>query len=121
MHSVGLITAVDSITSQLIIWRNVDPSTNTVHPGWVDHTNVREKLSKQLMIDLDEHEKVTLRPTPVTSHAELTDEEIENMIGEIEEDDEGQNVQIRQLGDFIAKISLAGGYSVPLKFSILKR
>jgi large subunit ribosomal protein L9 len=102
---------------ELKIWRRVDPSTNAVHPGMVDHKAVRSKLSKQLKIDLDEHETVHLRPTPVD---DLKSEDIDTALEQIETEEECA-VQIRQLGDFIAKISLAGGHLVPLKVRILKR
>lgn len=104
---------------ELKIWRRVDPSTQNVHPGMVDHKAVRSKLSKQLKIDLDEHEKVHLRAVPV-SFDDLKAEDIDKVLEEMETQEEC-TVQIRQLGDFIAKISLAGGHSVPLKVRILKR
>jgi ribosomal protein L9 len=102
---------------ELKIWRRVDPSTDAVHPGMVDHKAVRSKLSKQLNIDLDDHEKVHLSPTPVD---DLKAEDIDAVVKEIETEEECA-VQIRQLGDFIAKISLAGGHRVSLKVRILKR
>lgn len=120
----------------LKIWRNVDPTTNSVHPGMVDHKAVRSKLSKQLKIDLDRDEKVTLRATPVASHLELTDDDVETMLAEMggpppgdggeegddeEEDKEECRVRIRELGEYVAKLSLRGGHSVPLKFVVLKR
>jgi large subunit ribosomal protein L9 len=102
---------------ELKIWRRVDPSTNSVHPGMVDHKAVRSKLSKQLKIDLDEHEKVHLRPTSVD---DLKAEDMDAVLEEIETE-EKCTVQIRQLGGYIAKISLAGGHIVPLKVRVLKR
>jgi hypothetical protein len=85
----------------------------------VDEKAVRAKLSKQLKIDLDEHEKVHLRPTPIVD-SELTSEEIAALLGEIETE-ETCKVQIRALGTYLAKISLAGRYTVPLKVQVLKR
>jgi ribosomal protein L9 len=102
---------------ELKIWRHVDPSTQSVHPGMVDHKAVRSKLSKQLKIDLDEHEKVHLRAVPVD---DWKAEDIDTVLEEMETEEEC-TVQIRQLGDFVAKISLAGGHYVPLKVTILKR
>lgn len=104
---------------ELKIWRRVDPDTQQVHPGMVDHNAVRSKLSKQLKIDLDEHEKVHLRAVPV-SFDDLKAEDIDKLLEDMETQEEC-TVQIRQLGEFIAKISLAGGHSVPLKVRILKR
>ena len=114
--------------SQLKIWRNVDSSTGAVHPGLVKAQNVRDKLSRQLKIDLEDYETVRLCAKPVEpGHAELEDEDIDRIMEEIgsgsSEEAHGAecNLEIRQLGDFLAKISLRGGHVVPLKFSVLKR
>ena len=104
---------------KLKIWRNVDPETNVVHPGMVDHRALRVKLSKQLKIDLDEDEKIHILGTPVESH-DLTEEEADEILTKIDSSTPCE-VQLRQLGKFVAKISLSGGYSVPLKFLVLKR
>lgn len=99
----------------------MDPATNTVHPGVVTAQNVKDKLSKQLKIDLDDTEQVHLRESPVLpSHEEVTEEQVETMMDELSADGDCQ-VQIRQLGEFIAKLSLEGGYTVPLRFVVLKR
>lgn len=104
----------------LTIWRKIDPNTDQMHPGRVTAGNVREKLGIQLKIDLGEDELVHLRETPVVGHDELGDEEVDKIINEITTE-EACTVSIRQLGIFVAKISLAGGYVVPLKVSVLKR
>jgi ribosomal protein L9 len=103
----------------LKIWRRVDPSTNDVHPGMVDEKAVRAKLSRQLKIDLEGHEKVHLRPVPIVDQ-DVTAEELDEVLKEIETDEKCK-VQIRALGTYVAKISLAGGYTVPLKVEVLKR
>ena len=95
----------------------MDPSTNALYPGMVDQKAVRSKLSKQLKIDLEEHEKVHLRPTPI--HDEVKGDEMDALLEEIETEKDC-TVQIRALGVYLAKISLAGGYTVPLKVEVLK-
>ena len=37
----------------------------TISPGMVDAAALRAKVSKQLKIDLEDHEIVTIEPTPV--------------------------------------------------------
>lgn len=110
----------------LKIQRNADPSTGAVAPGKVTSTNVRDKLSRQLKIDLEEHETIHLRAKPVVSFAEMDKSEIDNMLNEIGSSNEEGNTEdckaeIRQLGEYLAKISLKGGYSLPLKFAVVKR
>ena len=119
----------------LRIWRNVDPSTGAVHPGSVDRDHVRAKLSSQLRIDLGDHETVQLRAEPVVGHAELDQEGeagMDKLMEEIGSPDGGGGsgsgdtdadggAKIRQLGEFIAKITLRGDHVVPLKFAVLKR
>lgn len=104
----------------LKIWRNADLNTKTVYPGMVDYKALREKLSKQLKIDLDDDEQVHILEDPVVSHDILETEALEEVMAQID-NTSPCGVQIRQLGDFVAKISLAGDYTVPLKFKILKR
>eukprot|EP00568_Trieres_chinensis_P006216 CAMPEP_0183308010 /NCGR_PEP_ID=MMETSP0160_2-20130417/19689_1 /TAXON_ID=2839 ORGANISM="Odontella Sinensis, Strain Grunow 1884" /NCGR_SAMPLE_ID=MMETSP0160_2 /ASSEMBLY_ACC=CAM_ASM_000250 /LENGTH=263 /DNA_ID=CAMNT_0025471747 /DNA_START=11 /DNA_END=802 /DNA_ORIENTATION=- len=123
----------------LKIWRNIDTNTGKVHPGLVNHINLRQKISKQLRIDLEDHEMIHIRAEPVLSHAEVSDQEVANLLEDVgpkeasdadkmekvdaSEDiksDECQ-VEIRQLGDFLAKITLRGGHTVPLRFTVVKR
>lgn len=111
---------------QLKIWRNVDAASaaadyNAVSPGLVDAKAVRRKLSKQLNIDLEEHEKVHVLKEPV-NHAELTTErQVEPILQQFGEADVRCTTQIKHLGEYIARISLRGGYSIPLKLEVLKR
>lgn len=98
--------------------RNADLAGN-VHPGMVDARAVRTKLSKHLKIDLEEHEHVRIHPFAV-NFTEVADADVflaENLLLQEEEDP----VQVRQLGDYLARIDLAGGFSVPLRFTITKR
>ena len=85
----------------------------------VDEKAVRAKLSRQLKIDLESHEKVHLRPVPIVDQ-DVTAEELDEVLKEIETEEKCK-VQIRALGTYVAKISLAGGYTVPLKVEVLKR
>ncbi len=121
----------------------------------VDARTVRQKLSKQLRIDLQPHEKVhllaqplgTLMATMTTDTSSTVDnedattttttttttaaapflseeEELTALLQKIHSTrEQGQacNVQIRQLGDYLASISLRGGHVIPLKVAILKR
>jgi len=104
----------------LKIWRNAEANTKTVYPGMVDHKALRDKLSKQLKIDLDENEQIHILESPLDSHGGFDADTLEESLAKIDSSSSCE-VQIRQLGDFVAKISLAGGYTVPLKFKILKR
>eukprot|EP00985_Skeletonema_marinoi_P005369 scaffold2321_cov117-Skeletonema_marinoi.AAC.2 len=155
--------------------RNVDPNVPTMcHPGHVSAMNIRDKLSKQLKIDLEEHETIQIRNEPVGGLDEMDEKErmqlIMNMDGVIGattgpgldddddddaakgEDKEEESVEeeestaaaaavetaaaddtsstdeakdcdtkVKQLGDYLAKITLAGGYVVPLHFRVERR
>ena len=84
----------------------------------VDKKALRAKLSKQLMIDLEKHEELHLRDEPLEPE-DLTEANLLNVV-EAMDVSEPCSVQIRQTGHFVARISLAGGYAVPLKFSIVR-
>lgn len=140
--------------------RNVDPNVPTMcHPGHVSAKNIRDKLSKQLKIDLEDHETIHIRNEPIVGIEEMDEKEvmqiIMNMDGTTTEKDstEGEggdsteeessasteataaaaetssstdetkdcDTKAKQLGDYLAKITLAGGYVVPLHFRIERR
>lgn len=140
--------------------RNVDPNVPTMcHPGHVSAKNIRDKLSKQLKIDLEDHETIHIRNEPIVGIEEMDEKEvmqiIMNMDGTTTEKDstEGEggdsteeessasteataaaaetssstdetkdcDTKVKQLGDYLAKITLAGGYVVPLHFRIERR
>jgi len=138
------------------IIRNVDRNVpNMCHPGHVSAKNLREKLSKQLKIDLEEHETVRIRNETVVGLDEKEGVELMRLIEDMEEvNDEARRVtsnigdeiiangfqteepgsaeltdqstkdcdtKIKQLGDYVAKLTLAGGYIVPLKFRVERR
>jgi hypothetical protein len=86
----------------------------------VDSRAVRRKLSAQLKIDLEPHERVHLQAEPV-NFGELTEKEIESIMESLGDSEQKSEVVIKKLGEYIARISVRGGYSIPLKFEIMKR
>lgn len=117
----------------LKIWRTVDMNAAAsmgsimgapIHPGMVDHVAVRQKLSKQLMIDLEEYEKVQIYPEPVAHHLleeEALVEEYFNKMEPLTEEGQECNVQLKALGEYLVKIHLKGDQSVALRLAVLKR
>ena len=123
---------------KLQIWRMVDPnSTDTLHPGVVTTENLREKLSKQLKIDLDENEAMhifrnedddntdssdttTTTTTPI-NFAEIDEVKIQAMIDDFIPTTDTCPIKINRLGDYLAVIGLKGGYTVPLRFVVRQR
>ena len=146
------------------IIRNVDPNMPMMcHPGHVNAMNLREKLSMQLKIDLEEHEKIHIRNEPVVGLEEKGEAELMKLldelmdggggkegpaktvvivpgggtpnvaedqssgVGEVDGVDTGEDgakdcdVKVKHLGDYVAKITLRGGYVVPLKFTVVRR
>ena len=151
--------------------RNVDPNVPTMcHPGHVSAGNIREKLSMQLKIDLEEHESIRIRNEPVAGLDEMDEKErmqlimsMDGVIGattagvELDDEVKGEedkeeasaeeedttaavveaaaadddsastdeakdcDTKVKQLGDYLAKITLAGGYVVPLHFRVERR
>ena len=146
---------------QLKLIRNVDINQPVMcHPGHVSAKHLRDKLSKQLKIDLEDHETIHIRNEPVVSMETKEEYELMELLKEMDEDassdkeegdkddTEGGEVEIevedppveigaaavktdgelkdcdtklKHLGDYVAKITLSGGYVVPLKFSIQRR
>jgi hypothetical protein len=106
---------------QLKLWRNVDSSTNALTSGVVDSTYIRKKLSKQLKIDLEKHETIHLLAEPV-HHAELDQKpaELQRLVDSLAVD-QPCSAQVRQMGEYIALISLRGGYKIPLRIEVSKR
>ena len=141
----------------LKIIRNVDPNQPIMcHPGHVNAQNLRDKLSKHLKIDLEEHETIRIRNEPIVGLDSKTESELLELIEEIdaptvvavkkETSEEGDvesvdnkeetteeelttakpidtdcDTKVKQLGDYVAKITLAGEYVVPLKFTVQRR
>lgn len=94
------------------IWRHVDPVTESIAPGLVNARNVKSKLSKQLKIDLEPHEKIHLMDTPSNELPQ------DSAFGPVEE---ACKTEIRQLGSYWARITLEGGHAVYLRTLVLKR
>jgi methionine aminopeptidase len=86
----------------------------------VDEKAVRQKLYRQLKIELESHEQLHIMEKPIDSKRKLSDEAVEALAKKIDTSAPCQ-VQLRQLGKFVAKITLSGGYTVPLRFEVLKR
>jgi len=104
---------------KLKIWRNADKASGRIHPGLVNAQNVRDKLSKQLKIDLEDHEVVTLGENKVVfTEVDDMDDLVVEAEGIVEEE---RNVEIKELGEYLAKIHLAGGFTIPLWLSIRAR
>lgn len=106
---------------QLKIWRVADTnSVDAIHPGIVTALNIRQKLSKQLQIDLEEYETIHIHPLQSLSHAEMDGDKVQSMVEEFEP--KGKcDIKIKRLGDYLAKIILEGGHSVPLRFVVQQR
>lgn len=120
----------------LEIWRQVDVNATAtaavsgtgagapIHPGMVDHKAVREKLSKQLKIDLEDFETVQIIPEPVSHFLfEEDTSKMEEMLENVKplEDGESCPAQLRALGEYLVKINLKGDYSVGLKLAVKRR
>lgn len=135
------------------IYRNVDPNMPTIcHPGHVTAKNLRDKLSKQLKIDLEPHETIRISEETVIGVDDLEEKDLMALLSKMYDGDSAratvENVQegngeaeasrgngelkgdasteectvkIKQLGEYIARITLSGGYTVPLRFSVEKR
>lgn len=100
----------------------VDPnSVDALHPGEVNAKNLRQKLSKQLKIDLEDDESIHIcSETPIV-HNEMNDSKVQTMVDEFVTTGAECHLIIKRLGEYIAKVSIRGGYSVPLKFVVLQR
>mmetsp|Transcript_10562 Transcript_10562/g.25020 ORF Transcript_10562/g.25020 Transcript_10562/m.25020 type:complete len:285 (+) Transcript_10562:179-1033(+) len=125
----------------LQIWRNVDPnSTDTLHPGVVTAEHIRDKLSKQLKIDLDATEPVHILRTAGSddpagasssstttnplNFADLDEAKMQAMADELVPvaDSDGKcAIQINRLGEYLAVVGLKGGYAVPLRVLVRQR
>jgi hypothetical protein len=105
----------------LKVWRVVDPNTtDALHPGVVNASNLREKLGKQLKIDLDPNDKLHVYSDTPLLPAEL-DENKQQSIVDAFTPEGACEIEIKRLGEYLAKISLPGGYSVPLRLQVIQR
>ena len=126
-----------------------DPKKLRTRPGVVEARNIRQKLSIQLKIDLEPHEHVHLREQPLVDEKMASapiyhdnddddkegdddvekepvysfvssNEELIELARKMDRDTKCQ-VKVNQLGDYLASITLDGGYVVPLKVRVVKR
>jgi hypothetical protein len=90
----------------------------------VDAKALRQKLDKQLRIRLEPYEHVHVNKEPV-DHYEMTEKQLDELVANTElfgtDHEKACTNQIIVLGQYVARISLRGGYNIPLKFEILKR
>lgn len=94
-----------------------------MNPGYVDAKAIRKKLSFQFKIDLQPHEKVHLHKEEVNLD-EMKDSQLDEFVNNPEvfgDRDVPCTIQIKSLGQYVARISLKGGFSIPLKFEVVKR
>lgn len=101
----------------------MDPnSIDALHPGVVTAKNIRQKLSKQLKIDLEDDEPIHICSETPLVHNEMNDSTIQTMVDEFVTSTAPEcPMTVKRLGEYIAKISIGGGYSIPLKFVVLQR
>lgn len=71
-----------------------------------------------LKIDLERHEQIHLIDQ-MLEPADSTEEKVQATVDGISVE-KPCDVQIRRLGNFLARITLSGGYAVPLKIAVLK-
>ena len=131
----------------LRIWRNIETvnvgggvveggklsfaDNAPIHPGKVNQEQVREKLSKQLKIDLEDFEKVQIHPDSISFAALEEDETLmDKLLDEMEplvteggstEGDGECNVELKRLGEYLVKIHLKGDQQVGLRLAVLRR
>lgn len=105
----------------LVLRRQASPEDGSVSPGHVSAQHVRQKLSKKLKIDLNKKEKVHLRKTALKDPSQLSEQEVAAMMEELGDAQTDCTVQIRDLGEYMARITLEGDYQVPLFLRIEPR
>jgi ribosomal protein L9 len=115
----------------LKIWRMVDANTSSgggmgapIHPGIVDHKAVREKLAKQLRIDLEDIETLQIYPDPIPHSSFEEDGSImDKSLNKMEplQDGETCKVVLKALGEYLVKINLKGDHAVGLRLAVRRR
>jgi len=108
----------------LFIYRDTEDDSDLVplNRKPVNHKVIRKKLSKQLRIDLDDHEMVHITPDTIMFD-EVKEDEIEAMMKNnlTQNKEEVCSTEIRKLGDYLARIWLAGDHYIPLRVSVVRR
>jgi len=107
----------------LTIKRNADRVSGKIHPGKVTAANVKEKLAKHLKIVLEDHEKVILYPEKInlTEIGYNLEQFVSGHQGCELESIPSCTTEVRELGDYCAKIYLRGGFVIPLHVHVVKR
>ena len=103
------------------LYRNVVGENDETSPGMVDAKAIKQKLSKQLKIDLEKTESIHLWPEQIHSFSDLTDEDTEKVMADLGDPSTPCTTQVRKLGLYLARISLRGGYQIPLRVEVNKR
>jgi hypothetical protein len=81
--------------------------------------NIKSKLNKHLRIELQPHESVHLFPQMIR-FKDLNEKRAQEAIATIDVTKKC-DVEFMQTGEFLACITLSGGYRVPLKFEVKQR
>jgi hypothetical protein len=105
----------------LKIWRVVDPSSaDALHPGKVNSWNLRKQISTQLKIDLNDNETIHICSKDQLILAELDETKMETLMEEVDAEKPCE-IEIKRLGEYVARIGLEGGYMAPLRFQVVQR
>jgi hypothetical protein len=105
----------------LKIWRVVDPSSaDVLHPGKVNSWNIRKQISTQLNVDLSENETVHICSKDPLILSELDENKMETLMEEVDAE-KPCDIQIKRLGEYVARIGLEGEYTVPLRLLVVQR
>lgn len=110
----------------LTIWRKVNDDVDMVpidRKGVCDK-NIRSKLSKQLKIDLEKHERIVIRDEVLPSLEEFSrlgsEEKIDALLRDMGPYEQ-ECQEVRHLGYYLCRIWLAGDHLVPLKLHVARK
>jgi len=99
-----------------------DPNGLVLSPSHVEAKMLYSKISKQLKIDLEPHEQIHLLPQLLEDDKEEDPAAyLESLMEQFGDAETPCTTKVKQLGQFLARISLRGGYSVPLRVEVVKR
>ena len=117
----------------LTIWRKIDDEDSDLVPmdrKGVDAGIIKKKLSKQLKIDLEDHEVVCIRDELVDSFMDYISlaasnptenkEKLKTMMEEMGDKDM-ECPEVRRLGNYFVRIWLRGDHFVPLMFTLERK
>jgi hypothetical protein len=103
---------------------------DALYLGVVTAKNLREKLSKQLKIDLDNNKPIHIFSAKGSGCAlllqpilfsKLSNTKLQSMVEAYKPHAGPCSIEIKRLEEYLTKSSLKGGYSVPLCFTVLQR